>query len=121
MTDHSPTEAPPGELAVRDEAAALAAVGGNAALARELLDALIAGLPGELIELRELLAASDWHGLGETVHRLRGATSYCAVPALDQALFALKALTKSGDREGAAAVLKQVETQALRLRAAAGR
>jgi two-component system sensor histidine kinase BarA len=116
MAEHEvPARASAAELPVRDEAAALAAVGQSADLARELLDTLLARLPAEVSALQALFAANDWRGLDEAVHRLRGATAYCAVPALDQALFALKEAAKAGDWEKIAEDLWRVEREASRL------
>ncbi len=41
--------------------------------------------------------AEDWGTLKEIAHRMRGGTSYCAVPALDNALQDLERAVKAGD------------------------
>lgn len=107
-------------LPARDEAAALAAVGGNAELANELLDTLLRGLASETATLAVRLQAGDWGDLAQTAHRLRGATAYCGVPALDTALRELEGATKSGNAERIGAGVRQVEQQAERLRATVG-
>lgn len=102
--------------AVHDEALALAAAGGDAALAGELLAALCAGLPSDLAELRAHWAAAAWQDLAEAAHRLRGATRYCGVSALDEDLANLERRTRAG-REPAAIgeALQWVEQAAQRL------
>lgn len=96
-------------LPARDEAAALAAAGGDADLAHELLDALLAGLPGELDDLRAALAESDWPALAEHAHQVRGATRYCGVPALDAAIAALERAARLPDPDRIAETFAQVE------------
>jgi len=85
------------DLPARDEAAALAATGGDANLARELFATLMAGLSQEVTEIEARFAARDWRGLLHTAHRLHGATSYCGVPALDRALRELERAASGGD------------------------
>ncbi|MBK1717859.1 phosphorelay protein [Thiocystis violacea] len=100
---------------MRDEAAALALAGGDDELAAELLAALLAGLPEELESLRACLAESDWPGLAEYAHRVRGATRYCGVPALDAAMEALERSARIGDQQGCREGFGLVEAQARRL------
>jgi two-component system sensor histidine kinase BarA len=105
------------DLPSRDETAALEAAGGNAALARELLETLMQGLPNELAELRRCFGANDWSLLAEAAHRMRGATAYCGVPALDEHLRELERATKAGGvPEHIGLKLEQVEREAQRLR-----
>jgi two-component system sensor histidine kinase BarA len=98
-----------------DETAALAAVDGDANLARELLAALIAGLPGEIQGLRD--AAGDPAALAESAHHMRGATRYCGVLALDAALEELERAAKDRKAAGITAGLALVEAEATRLAA----
>ncbi len=108
----------PGALQARDEAAALASAGGNAELAEELLYTLLAGLPEEIESLRACLAESDWPGLAEYAHQVRGATRYCGVPALDAAVEALERSARIGDPQRSLECFNQVEQEAERLSAA---
>lgn len=85
------------QLPARDEVAALASAGGDAQLAAELFDALLQGLPGEIEDLRGCLEESDWPALAEHAHQVRGATRYCGVPALDEAIEALERVARIGD------------------------
>jgi HPt (histidine-containing phosphotransfer) domain-containing protein len=102
-----------------DETAALAAVAGDADLARELLSALIAGLPAELQGLRAA-SSGDAASVAEIAHHMRGATRYCGVLALDAALADLERAAKTGNATAMAAGLAQVEAEATRLTAAWG-
>lgn len=99
----------------RDEAAALEAAGGDADLARELLETLVRGLPKELEDLQRCFAANDWYRLAQAAHRMRGATSYCGVPAMDNHLQELERAAKAGDRERAGLGIERVELEAERL------
>lgn len=102
-------------LPVRDPTAALASVGGDEALAEELFEALLAGLPGELEDLRACLGEEDWHALAEHAHQVRGATRYCGVPALDEAIEALERAARVGDTERIDAGFTQVESEIARV------
>jgi HPt (histidine-containing phosphotransfer) domain-containing protein len=107
------------QLPAWDETAALAAVAGDADLARELLTALVAGLPAELEGLRAT-SRSDPTALAEVAHHMRGATRYCGVLALDAALEELERAAKAGNTAGMTAGLAQVEAEAARLTADCG-
>jgi HPt (histidine-containing phosphotransfer) domain-containing protein len=98
-----------------DEQMAKEATGGDADLARELVQALVQGLAKELVELRSCLDTNDLATLGATTHRLRGATSYCGVPALDACLGKLELSAKSGDKDRIEPDLARVEEEAERL------
>ncbi|WP_295402957.1 Hpt domain-containing protein [uncultured Thiocystis sp.] len=116
MTDATGTAA----LPTRDAAAARVSAGGDDALADELLETLLAGLPAELADLRACLSDSDWLGLAESAHHIRGATRYCGVPALDAAIEALERAARIGDPARSAETFRDVETQTQRLRAQTG-
>jgi HPt (histidine-containing phosphotransfer) domain-containing protein len=107
-------------LPARDDDAALAGAGGDADLARELLEVLLAGLPAEIEELRACIAEADWSALAEHAHQVRGATRYCGVPALDEAIEALERTARRGDAELVSEDFAAVESQATRLVASFG-
>jgi len=103
------------DLPPRDETAALEAAGGDVNLACELVDTLVRGLPKELADLRSCFQGDDWPALAETAHRLRGATSYCGVPALDTGLQELERAAGKGDPQQIGSGLLRVEQEAERL------
>ncbi len=107
-------------LDVRDETAALALAGGDAGLAAELLEALLAGLPEELADLRACLAEADWPGLAEYAHQIRGATRYCGVPALDATIETLERAARVGDPARCRDAFHGVERQSRRLQTQLG-
>ena len=109
----------PDRLPVRDEQEALSATGGDEALALELLATLVKVLPAEVAGLRELFEAKDHAGIDNATHHMRGATAYCGVPALHEALARLRDAAKSGDLEQALTRLERVELEAQRLLAKA--
>lgn len=114
-TDDQPSR-PRTQLPARDEVAALAAVGGDADLAGELLDTLLAELPSEIEDLRAAHAESDWPALAEHAQQMHGATRYCGVPALDEALEALQRTARIGDAELIRNAFAQVQSESERLR-----
>jgi HPt (histidine-containing phosphotransfer) domain-containing protein len=103
------------QLPARDPVAALATVGGDADLAAELFAALLAGLPDEMDHLRGCLAESDWTGLAEYAHQVRGATRYCGVPALDEATETLERVARLQDPELVARAFAGLEAEILRV------
>ncbi|HYN78644.1 MAG TPA: Hpt domain-containing protein [Lamprocystis sp. (in: g-proteobacteria)] len=114
--DHHPVKTRLAQLPARDRVAALATAGGDADLAGELFAALLAGLPGELDDLRANLAESDWIGLAEHAHQLRGATRYCGVPALDEAVETLERVARIQDPELIAQSFANLEIEVVRVR-----
>jgi HPt (histidine-containing phosphotransfer) domain-containing protein len=115
MTD---TINPAGRVAsdlVHDANLALDLAGGDAALAADLMAALLDGLPDEMESLRARLAESDWPGLAEYAHQVRGATHYCGVPALDTAIESLERAAQISDGPRCAEVFTQIEIQVRRL------
>ncbi len=115
MTDMiDPTPAKDSDL-IQDPELALQLAGGDAELAADLMAALLDGLPDEIEALRACLAESDWPGLAEYAHQVRGATRYCGVPALDAAIEALERAARVGDGPRCIEVFASVETQAERL------
>ncbi len=103
-------------LPIRDEAVALAAVGGDKDLANELLETLLAGLPAELEDMKRLQTAGDWPKLADLAHQVRGATRYCGVPALDETMGALQKAAESADPPRIDALIAQSIQKAQDLR-----
>jgi HPt (histidine-containing phosphotransfer) domain-containing protein len=100
---------------VWDEASALASVGGDRAMARNLLLGLCASLPQELGLLRERHAAADLSGTAERAHHICGGAAYCGVPALCSRLKLLEGRARAGDATGTRIALSAVEAEADRL------
>ena len=74
------------ELPVRDIEKALRITGGNRTLVDESFQSLLAELPQQHELITRLFDEKEWSSLREHVHRLRGSTRYCALPALDAVL-----------------------------------
>ncbi len=119
MSDPTPKR-PLRPLPARDEVAALAAAGGDADLAQELLAALLEGLPDEIQDLQAAIAESDWPALADHAHQVRGASRYCGVPALDEAIESLERVARIGDPALIADAFLQVKDEAARLQADVG-
>jgi HPt (histidine-containing phosphotransfer) domain-containing protein len=107
------------QLPARDHVAALAVAGGDAELAAELFAALLTGLPNEVAALRSGVVGGDWSALAELAHRVRGATRYCGVPALDEAVESLERTARIGEAERIAKAMEHLESEAERLRQSA--
>ena len=117
--DHDRLPAHLTQLPARDHVAALAVAGGDPELAAELFAALLKGLPNEVAALRAGMAGGDWTALAELAHRVRGATRYCGVPALDEAVESLERAARLGEAERIAMTLSHLEAEAERLRQSA--
>jgi HPt (histidine-containing phosphotransfer) domain-containing protein len=108
------------ELPARDEAAALAAAGGDVELARELFSTLLEGLPQHVAELDAQVSARNWEDVAQVAHRMRGGTSYCGVPALEIALQRLERAARAADDAQISVRLQDVTDAADVLRRLAG-
>jgi HPt (histidine-containing phosphotransfer) domain-containing protein len=107
----------PSGLPAWDEATAAEAVDGDTRLARELVLALIAELPAQLVDLKACAARNDQGAVAEAAHHMRGATGYCGVLALDSALAGLEEAARAADAGRMAAELARVDAEAARLTA----
>lgn len=106
-----------------DEARAMAAVGGDAAIVaalRSLLLAELERLPAELADLAGTSHACT--GLAERLHRLQASAGFCGFSELQRRARALEASVQAGQTwpaAGVAALVEDCEWIAARLRAAA--
>ena len=76
---------------------ALEQAAGNAQLAKELFQMLLAELPASLAGLKVALDAKDKQSLWDHAHKIYGATAYCGVPALRQVAQQLESFIKAED------------------------
>lgn len=67
---------------------------GNAALAKNVIDIFISDLPNDMAALEHAYQAKDYIKLKNIAHRLKGASSYCGMPMINQALAALETAAK---------------------------
>ncbi len=74
---------------------AIEQAGGNPELAHELFSMLLKELPGHKDKLNQAFKDADQQGLWDQAHKLHGSTTYCGVPALQQASKALEEAIKS--------------------------
>ncbi|MGB3597114.1 MAG: Hpt domain-containing protein, partial [Pseudomonas neustonica] len=81
---------------VVDPAEGLRLAAGKADLASDMLEMLLAGLPGERTRIAQAMTNGDQEALLETVHKLHGATRYCGVPELRQACLRAETRLKEG-------------------------
>lgn len=73
---------------------ALEQAGDDPALAKDLLQMLLAELPELLTKLRQALADNDHTALWDHAHKIHGSTAYCGVPALKAAAHDMEQLIK---------------------------
>lgn len=74
-------------------------VGGNEELAKEVINMLIESFTEELSNLKKICHSSDSEAAITIVHKLRGGTSYCGVPRLQEACIRFDDYLKSGKTE----------------------
>ncbi len=84
-------------LRILDPTEGLRLAAGKADLARDMLNMLLTGLPGDRQAIRQARDAADHRTLIERVHRLHGATRYCGVPQLRAACQRAETLLKQDD------------------------
>jgi two-component system sensor histidine kinase BarA len=96
--EHAPlSSAQPPSLSVLDHEEGLRLAAGKADLAADMLDMLLAGLPGDRQAIRQARESGERTSLIERVHRLHGATRYCGVPQLRAACQRSETLLKQND------------------------
>ena len=65
-------------------------VGGDEQLARNLVEMLVDDLPQQELKIEEAMRRNDKEALSQVVHSLHGATCYCGVPQLREAIMRLE-------------------------------
>ena len=88
---HQDCDCEPTDLPLRDLERARTIAGGDAALATRMFELMLQDLSAQLDNIRCLQKRKDWPALKQSVHRLRGSVTYCAVPALEFSLCVLEA------------------------------
>ena len=104
------------EVSIIDRKLALERAGGDQALADELFAMLLGELPTHSAALKAALNGRDLVTLREQAHRLKGATTYCGVPALHSAAAELHDHLRRGETaelDGDVAVVLDEITQVL--------
>ena len=81
------------DLLVIDNKKILSITGGDQALAKEMFNQLCSELPQQLEDIEKYIQEQDWVNLQEIVHKIRGSTSSCGVPALDFSVHRLEQAT----------------------------
>ena len=100
---HAPPIPMSAHIPVLDPAATLRIAHGDATLAHEMLELLIADLPSQRTALQTAWEEGDWPRVQADVHRIVGSASCCGVPALKRAAEALENSLQSGFTEEAEA------------------
>lgn len=85
-----------------DEAAALAACGGQGDIVASLRDLMRKDLPDQLARIRTALDAADAATALAELHRLRAACGFCGAAALNAAAAALASALRAGEAGGQA-------------------
>jgi two-component system sensor histidine kinase BarA len=96
-SEHTGISAAHNSLSVLDSEEGLRLAAGKADLAADMLNMLLAGLPGDRQAIRQARDSGERNSLIERVHRLHGATRYCGVPQLRAACQRSETLLKQND------------------------
>jgi two-component system sensor histidine kinase BarA len=107
-------------LPAYDRALALHQVGGNEAIADELIGMMITELPDQRAAMRTALEHGRLEALREEVHRIHGSASCCGTPAVKQACQALESALLDGEYGRADELHTVLETEIARLIEARG-
>jgi two-component system, sensor histidine kinase and response regulator len=92
-----------------DRASALARVGGDLDLLKEIAALFLDEYPRELDEIRTALASGDAHTLERSAHGLKGAVANFGAQAAVDAAFQLEQFGRAGKLEQVPAVLTELE------------
>ena len=101
-----------------DRTIALARVGGDEDLLRELIGDYLRESPGWRDDLRRAAAGGDAAGLRRAAHTIKGAVGYFGADAAAATADRIQILGRAGDAAAAAADLPELEHQLDRLAAA---
>jgi two-component system sensor histidine kinase/response regulator len=103
---------------VIDLQAALASVGGDPALLRELIGLFLESCPGLLSEIRYAAAEGDAARLKRAAHTLKGSVGYFSAPAAVVVAQRLERMGRDNDLTGVEEALRQLEIEIEKLRSA---
>ena len=92
-----------------DRASALARVGGDLDLLKEIAALFLDEYPRELDEIRKALASGDAHMLERSAHGLKGAVANFGARAAVDAAFRLEQLGKAGKLDQVPVLLAELE------------
>ena len=92
-----------------DRNAAMARVGGDAALLREIAGLFLTESEKQIQEIRSAIATGDAHAVEQAAHSLRGAVANFGAAAAVAAAQRLEQLGSAGDLKDAAAALTALE------------
>ncbi|MEJ7731071.1 MAG: response regulator [Polyangiaceae bacterium] len=98
-----------------DEAAALARVGGDPELLRELVGVFLAEVPGWLAELGKAMAAGDATSVRRVAHTIKGAVDNCGASSARASANRLEQLARDKQMAGAPAALDELAAELRRL------
>jgi len=112
-----PVVVPPPDAPPIDLATALNAVDGDRALLREVIEVFCEDYPSRVVELREAIGQSTAPQLGAAAHSLKGALSIFGRTAAYDLAQELETRGRTGQLDGAAAVLDMLEQELTRIRA----
>ncbi len=115
IASNTPKAGQESDLPVRDEPAAIQTTGGNKDLAAQLFTTFISDLVPQQAQLNQLWQSGKQTELHESAHRMHGATAYCGVPALKQAVKRLERAAVSGAGTEIEACLHEVNREIERL------
>lgn len=86
--------------------------GGNAEIAKSILDLFLETLPADVENIQKIYAEQDWQQLIAAVHKLHGATCYLGVPELKQATKSFEMILKQEQQAAIADAYTKFETAA---------
>ncbi|HSW92941.1 MAG TPA: Hpt domain-containing protein [Gammaproteobacteria bacterium] len=93
------------ELAVIDRELGLRVTGNNRELAEEMLQMLVKNLATDIQKIQDAYREKNNQLLGEQLHRLHGAVSYCGTPRLKKVVAALEVAVKQKQDESLSELL----------------
>jgi two-component system sensor histidine kinase BarA len=108
-------------LPVYDEEKAFRTAGGNRSLVEEMLQKMLAELPQQLSLIQQKYSTLDWTGLRESIHRLHGSTSVCAVAALDRVVAELEKSARERDISSTQTLMVKLKHEVDRLQQLKGK
>ena len=96
---------------VFDQTGLLERLEGDRELAAVIIEAFLSDMPGQIQELKDLLAANDTHSAGRLAHSIKGAAANCGGERLRKVALTMEKAADEGNLDAAKSRMTELEAQ----------
>jgi HPt (histidine-containing phosphotransfer) domain-containing protein len=94
---------------------------GNGALAKKVVNALVATLPDDCVAMDQLAQTQQWEALARRAHRLKGAAANVGATAISHTASDIETASREKEPKRLGSLLNELQTGAARLQATVAR